>query len=301
MKVVLCVLFILSSITYSQITTSKVSEPALEKEVTVLDSSKNHFGKEVAQYLNRKVYLNHLGESVRKYDYPNIYDYLPDSYDSDNYDYEEVAGKYYTVVDVIPDEHGYHDDQYYLKMVQDENKETYYYKYDSGSDVSFELILVDHFEWLKKNYIGERIYSKGTNPFGKKSANDYITGKTVDFSAGTEWTIKDVTIEEKYNSLAFIAVNEKGEQVIIEERWINYPQWALFGKDYDYLKNNYPDYVDKVVRGKVVIGMPKNIVVMSWGEPDKINKSLYEGGATEQWVYRSTYLYFEDGKLSGAN
>jgi len=36
----------------------------------------------------------------------------------------------------------------------------------------------------------------------------------------------------------------------------------------------------------------------TWGKPKKINKTTTEYGTSEQWVYGSRYLYFEDGVLS---
>lgn len=55
-----------------------------------------------------------------------------------------------------------------------------------------------------------------------------------------------------------------------------------------------------VVSGEVHIGMSKDLCELSWGEPDKINKTTYSFGVKEQWVYRekNAYLYFEDGILT---
>jgi hypothetical protein len=50
--------------------------------------------------------------------------------------------------------------------------------------------------------------------------------------------------------------------------------------------------------GKIFIGMTKEQVVLSWGEPDDINKSVGPWGVHEQWVYNSSYLYFENERLT---
>jgi len=43
--------------------------------------------------------------------------------------------------------------------------------------------------------------------------------------------------------------------------------------------------------------MTRKQASLSWGEPDKINKSVGSWGVKEQWVYGNQYLYFTNGKL----
>jgi len=52
-------------------------------------------------------------------------------------------------------------------------------------------------------------------------------------------------------------------------------------------------------REGVTIGMTKDdVLASSWGRPEKVNKSTYSWGTSEQWVYRSgNYLYFRNGVL----
>ena len=49
---------------------------------------------------------------------------------------------------------------------------------------------------------------------------------------------------------------------------------------------------------KVCIGMSKDYVLLSWGKPNNINKSIGRWGTHEQWVYGRSYLYFENGILT---
>ena len=53
-----------------------------------------------------------------------------------------------------------------------------------------------------------------------------------------------------------------------------------------------------IVEGKVRIGMTKAMCEEAWGTPDKINKTIGPWGTHEQWVYGSSYLYFEENKLT---
>jgi hypothetical protein len=52
-----------------------------------------------------------------------------------------------------------------------------------------------------------------------------------------------------------------------------------------------------VIERKVQIGMTSEQVTMAWGKPSRINRSIGRWGEHEQWVYGSTYLYFENGIL----
>jgi len=52
-------------------------------------------------------------------------------------------------------------------------------------------------------------------------------------------------------------------------------------------------------RQGVRIGMTTaDVLASSWGRPEKVNRSTYAWGTSEQWVYGSgNYLYFKDGVL----
>ena len=52
----------------------------------------------------------------------------------------------------------------------------------------------------------------------------------------------------------------------------------------------------------VHIGMTKDQVLISWGRPNDINRTVGTWGTHEQWVYGETlnrrYLYFQDGIMT---
>jgi hypothetical protein len=63
-----------------------------------------------------------------------------------------------------------------------------------------------------------------------------------------------------------------------------------------------------ILAEKIIIGMSKEEVIASWGNPHDINKSVGSWGVHEQWVYGywsynvfipTSYLYFENEKLTG--
>jgi hypothetical protein len=68
----------------------------------------------------------------------------------------------------------------------------------------------------------------------------------------------------------------------------------------EYIKN-HPErsrFIALMEKEKIVIGMNKQEVKFSWGEPRDINRTVTTYGVHEQWVYDSSYLYFEGDKLT---
>ena len=55
-------------------------------------------------------------------------------------------------------------------------------------------------------------------------------------------------------------------------------------------------------RGPITIGMTAVDVRKAWGEPGKVNRSVYSFGVHEQWVYgranTSEYVYIRNGKVT---
>lgn len=60
-----------------------------------------------------------------------------------------------------------------------------------------------------------------------------------------------------------------------------------------YGKENY----DKLLSGKIWLGINEEMAIIALGTPIKINNSTGSWGTHSQWVYKNFYLYFENGKL----
>jgi len=84
---------------------------------------------------------------------------------------------------------------------------------------------------------------------------------------------------------------------------------GIFGIDFDDAfqfenpKNEFPNISATdwmlIQNGKVKIGMGKKECILSWGKPEKINKTILGNVVSEQWVYStSSYLYFKNGILT---
>jgi hypothetical protein len=49
---------------------------------------------------------------------------------------------------------------------------------------------------------------------------------------------------------------------------------------------------------EVVLGMPSEEVLLIYGQPHKVNRTVGHWGVHEQWVYDHDILYIENGKLT---
>lgn len=63
--------------------------------------------------------------------------------------------------------------------------------------------------------------------------------------------------------------------------------------------NKWPATMERaIIDRKVQIGMTAEQVTMSWGKPERNNRSVGLWGVHEQWIYGDTYLYFQNGVLT---
>lgn len=61
---------------------------------------------------------------------------------------------------------------------------------------------------------------------------------------------------------------------------------------------NWSQWTRKAIENeKIYVGMAKEMVLISWGEPDDIRHSVEGKKTQDQWTYVNTYLYFKNGKL----
>jgi hypothetical protein len=67
---------------------------------------------------------------------------------------------------------------------------------------------------------------------------------------------------------------------------------------YENLLRKYgKSLADKLIAGKVWKGMDSEMVVDSWGNPFRVNRVINSAVVKEEWIYRTTWLYFENSVL----
>lgn len=86
-----------------------------------------------------------------------------------------------------------------------------------------------------------------------------------------------------------------------DSAWLKTPGGQLYAK----IHNLYPSWDRKVwdivAAHQLAIGMSAAQCEVSWGKPDKVNRTTTAGGTHEQWCYGSfceSALYLENGLLT---
>jgi len=321
MKKLILPFLILSNIIYGQIKTTKVLTKVEQVDKTPYDSTKNFLVEEPQKYIGQELYLKGMAESLRKYGYSGfVLDYKEPMFsnkkniykccESYNSIYSELAEKYFTVLEVIKHpkgDSGNSSDEYlygkkwFLKLKEKESGDTVYFEYDSQYEHSFPFIVVGFYDKLKKNCQGKKfVLGKSSTDFYAEEI-DINTGQKVIFNPGEKWECIDISVEEKYYYLSLLLKDKLGQTITI-----NYEQIIGDNKFHDIFTSTENDTYEKkfgkmnwtkILNNEVVIGFTEEMVILSWGKPEKINKASYG----DQWVYDEKYLYFEFGKLKSFN
>jgi len=66
----------------------------------------------------------------------------------------------------------------------------------------------------------------------------------------------------------------------------------------EIIKKYGENIANKIFNHSIWIGMTPDMARLSIGSPLDINRTIGSWGVHEQWVYKSRYLYFENGKLT---
>jgi hypothetical protein len=76
------------------------------------------------------------------------------------------------------------------------------------------------------------------------------------------------------------------------------PVQAQQESHFTYLENKYgTSMATRISAGKIWKGMNSEMVKDSWGRADKITRVIDGNKIKEEWIYRNTWLYFENNSL----
>jgi len=68
---------------------------------------------------------------------------------------------------------------------------------------------------------------------------------------------------------------------------------------FTYLENKYgSNMAAKLMAGKIWRGMSAEMIIDSWGNPNKINRVISGNVIKEEWIFRNTWLYIENDMLA---
>lgn len=304
-------LTMVTTFSFGQISTTKVSE---EKPVLVesYDSLKNFLGKNYKQYKGQELYLIPKSESLRKYGYEGfINDYNKSEFDKanqfkccdgSNSKYDDLQGKYFSVIEVIEDSKSSYSGNAFLKLLMKETYEIVYYKYNSKYSHSFPFLVVGFYEKQKKIFVGNEVLIRQfpkIESANQKKTLDINSGEEIELVKGRLVKCIDITIDEKYYEPALLLENDKGQKFLfaLHTRDLKIKRILTRDEAEDYHIRFGEDNWNTILDEKIKVGFTEEMTIVSWGKPDKINKASYG----DQWVYGNKYLYFENGKLTSFN
>ena len=306
MKKVLLVLAMIA-FTFSmnaQMTVSKAEKPIIEdKPEKLYDSLTNGLSKkDMKLYTGQEFYIIPQSEGLREYGYSDIYT-DPEMTYSKTAKYDEIAGKLFDVEEVIEEDLSGEWKDFKIILSRKEDQKKYYLsvssKYmSSGFD---RYVLVNGFiQKTKERFFGKE-YILGAHP--EDTFVDIKTGELADISSGLIWKIVDFTLDEKYFSPSFVLENKYGQQILrYSDQFEQGNEERAFLKNYHWPLELYNIYKtkfgganwEKILKRKVWVGMTKEMLLISWGEPESISSSSY---GDNQWVYNSQYVYLNSSGI----
>ncbi|MDM1345731.1 hypothetical protein [Myroides marinus] len=316
-KIILVFTLLVFKLSYGQITTTKIPQKVEITDEKPYDGAINFLGKDVHKYIGEELYLNGKSKSLQGFGYEGfLINYKKDDTfnksnrykccDGSNSKYEELVGKYFTVLDVISHPKATTEEYLYknvsfLKLQERESKDIVYFKYNSEYEHSFPFITVKYFNKVRNSEVGKKFVIRGFNwSLPNPSMVDVKTGNPVsDFTAGSVWECTDITIEERYFNLALILKNDRGEEILLSNKFSKSNSFVFpldIAKLYEE-KFGKEIWLD-ILKGNMRLGMTKEMCEISWGKPKDINRTITKGNNSEQWVYKDNYLYFDNGVLT---
>jgi len=76
------------------------------------------------------------------------------------------------------------------------------------------------------------------------------------------------------------------------------PSQAQNDSRFSYLENKYgSNMAARLIAGKIWKGMSAEMVKDSWGVAEKINRVINGNVVKEEWIFRTTWLFFENNAL----
>lgn len=327
-KLLLALMFLFIQILlFAQITTTRIERPQEIPPSSYYDSLSNFLGEEVHLYVGQLLFAHGTSENLRKFGYSGfLLDYTKSSTSIKNtYKpmlperefqirsdrgtgrsvYDSIAGKYFHVIDFHrhpqAEETAYlYGTKYFLQLIEVESKDTVFFEYDSKFEHAFPFIVSGFFIKQKEMLVGNEYVIRGRNWHSRDlPMKDIQTAKPVDFKVGSIWKAIDLTIDDVYYDLSIILENSAGERVFISyNHAYRTNHWLFPAKEAaNYSRKFGRENWLRILEGKVLIGFTEEMVLLSWGEPKRINRASYG----DQWIYDEQYLYFENGKLKAFN
>lgn len=211
----------------------------------------------------------------------------------------EYAKYYWKLVDNSNGDVVWYDDDWYRTTV---NKS--YTSYTKNRPFWFE----DEIESVKsqttqfKSIIGKYIWADLRNSYSLKAAGvGHLERLSIDDVQISDY-LSELTLRLKKDDGNIISWNYRFANELLPKRENTFDVLStafLLNSPYEEHSDWSRDVWDLIRERRIQIGWNKQMCLLSWGRPSKINQTMSNWGTHEQWVYRDyVYVYFEDGILS---
>ena len=153
------------------------------------------------------------------------------------------------------------------------------------------------FEYIVKNSKGEKfIIRKSCELLTDEDVAPY---NGVNIFRNRTAIIDDLIDETAWVFNTSILKNVAAKEAAAKETRVRQSQ-ELQDRPNKLMKKYGEKIAQKILNGRVEIGMTADMCIEAWGKPDRVNTTIIVGLKSEQWVYGIThFLYFENGVLTG--
>ena len=317
-KLILIAAFLFPVAGLAQITKTVIPAAPQPSVVTnaPFDSTKNWQGKDnVGSYLGQEIYILPKYTKEQFMEYNRIAPHGSNSF-HEMTPYADIHDHTLKVVKIEPYSTPYQPDRYYLfETVDKETQKEYDFYYDTQKDFHSYAIVISHFNFLKQTLVGKEyvVLPRAISMLKSRASGERIYNK--DINTGTPVTYSpeknvykcvDITVTEDCMLSPLIIIITNGEHTTYFDYTV---LWRINnGKRVDIVEKEEWDKMEKVygkgmmdcvVEGTIKVGMPLELVLLSWGTPNRINRSFV---GDDQYVYGHQYVYIsKQGKVTAWN
>lgn len=197
---------------------------------------------------------------------------------------KEIGGKVFTISDIIP------GSTTFAELTNEED--TIYFDFET---YTYSYYIVGYIEKSAESFKNKKFalrMSTGT-------AIEYNTGEKINVVTGQEMQFVEAVINSRSGYLEYLFKDAKGKILGFTDLYEHGKISEVVEKSKsDSWRKKYGDYCWKEIMSySIYKGMPESALILSWGEPERINTASYGS----QWVYNGRYVYVSNGKVKSWN
>ena len=155
------------------------------------------------------------------------------------------------------------------------------------------LLYLPDIDTFKENYLDKTFFTKFI-PKGRQ----YQPVKITKVGAGDDHAPIRIVFENSNGEEDYKDVSTCGSNVPKIFIDLNYVENFFTLEDPKKNFKGSEEIWDLITQGKIRIGMTESELIMSWGEPKKINETFVSGKISKQYVYYNQYVYVDNGLVS---